>query len=308
MKLMAEDKKIWIDGKFVDYGEAKIHVLTHGLHYGTGVFEGIRSYTTNNGSAIFRLDDHVKRLFNSAKAYFMHLDYTKEEIIQSSINTVKANNLDECYIRIIAFYGYGKLGVNPLPNKVSIVIAVLNWSEHIKKENRDEGIDTIVSSWIKMDIRSMPTHAKGVANYANSALARMEAIKSGVDEAIMVNSNGFVVEASAENIFFVKDGVVYTPPISTGALEGITRDTIIEIAKQNKIPLNIENISRDEMYCFEEAFLTGTASEIVPIGKIDRRVIGNGKIGPITRKIQNYYGQIVRGKIKNNKSWLTFIK
>jgi branched-chain amino acid aminotransferase len=154
----------------------------------------------------------------------------------------------------------------------------------------------------------MPTHAKGVANYANSALARMEAIKSGVDEAIMVNSNGFVVEASAENIFFVKDGVVHTPPISTGALEGITRDTIIEIAKQNKIPLNIENISRDEMYCFEEAFLTGTASEIVPIGKIDRRVIGNGKIGPITRKIQNYYGQIVRGKIKNNKSWLTFIK
>jgi branched-chain amino acid aminotransferase len=308
MRLMLEDKKIWVDGKFVNYSEAKIHVLTHGLHYGTGVFEGIRSYTTNNGPAIFRLDDHIKRLFNSAKAYFMNLDYTKEEIIQSSINTVKANNLDECYIRIIAFYGYGKLGVNPLPNKVSIVIAVLNWSEHIKKENREEGIDTIVSSWIKMDVRSMPTHAKGVANYANSALARMEAIKSGVDEAIMINSNGFVVEASAENIFFVRDGIVYTPPISTGALEGITRDTIIEIAKQNKIPLNIENISRDEMYCFEEAFLTGTASEIVPIGKIDRRVIGDGKIGPITRKIQNYYGQIVRGKIKNNKSWLTFIK
>jgi branched-chain amino acid aminotransferase len=308
MKLMLEDKKIWIDGKFVDYGEAKIHVLTHGLHYGTGVFEGIRSYTTSNGSAIFRLDDHIKRLFNSAKAYFMHLEYTQEEIIQSSINTVKANNLDECYIRIIAFYGYGKLGVNPLPNKVSIVIAVLNWSEHIKKENREEGINTIVSSWIKMDVRSMPTHAKGVANYANSALARMEAIKSGVDEAIMINSNGFVVEASAENIFFVRDGIVYTPPISTGALEGITRDTVIEIAKQNKIPLNIENISRDEMYCFEEAFLTGTASEIVPIGKIDHRVVGDGKIGPITRKIQNYYGQIVRGKIKNNKSWLTFIK
>jgi branched-chain amino acid aminotransferase len=308
MRLMFEYKKIWVDGKLVDYSEAKIHVLTHGLHYGTGVFEGIRSYTTNDGPAIFRLEDHIKRLFNSTKAYFMHLGYTKEEIIQSSINTVKANNLDECYIRIIAFYGYGKLGVNPLPNKVSIVIAVLNWSEHIKKENREEGIDTIVSSWIKMDARSMPTHAKGVANYANSALARMEAIKSGVDEAIMINSNGFVVEASAENIFFVKDGIVYTPPISTGALEGITRDTVIEIAKENKIPLNIENISRDEMYCFEEAFLTGTASEIVPVCKIDHRVVGDGKIGPITRKIQNYYGQIVRGKIKNNKSWLTFIR
>jgi branched-chain amino acid aminotransferase len=305
---MLESKKIWIDGQLVDYNEAKIHVLTHGLHYGTGVFEGIRSYTTNKGPALFRLDDHIKRLFNSAKAYFMDLAYNKNEIIQSSINTVKANNLDECYIRIIAFYGYGKLGVNPLPNKVSIAIAVLHWSEHIKKENREEGINTMVSSWMKMDIRSMPTHAKGVANYANSALARMEALKYGVDEAIMINSNGFVVEASAENIFFVKNGVIYTPPISSGALEGITRDTVIEITKQNKIPLNIENISRDELYYFEEAFLTGTASEIVPIGKIDHRIIGDGKIGPVTQKIQNCYRQIVRGEIGNNRSWLTFIK
>jgi branched-chain amino acid aminotransferase len=305
---MLESKKIWVDGHLVNYDEAKIHVLTHGLHYGTGVFEGIRSYTTNNGPALFRLDDHIKRLFNSAKAYFMDLAYNKNEIIQSSINTVKANNLDECYIRIIAFYGYGKLGVNPLPNKVSIAIAVLHWSEHIKKENREEGINTMVSSWMKMDIRSMPTHAKGVANYANSALARMEALKYGVDEAIMINSNGFVVEASAENIFFVKNGVIYTPPISSGALEGITRDTVIEITKQNKIPLNIGNISRDELYYFEEAFLTGTASEIVPIGKIDHRIIGDGKIGPVTQKIQNCYGQIVRGEIENNRSWLTFIK
>jgi branched-chain amino acid aminotransferase len=305
---MLESKKIWVDGHLVNYDEAKIHVLTHGLHYGTGVFEGIRSYTTNNGPAIFRLDDHIRRLFNSAKAYFMDFAYNKDELIQSSINTVKANNLDECYIRIIAFYGYGKLGVNPLPNKVSIVISVLNWSEHIKKENREEGINTMVSPWMKVDVRSMPTHAKGVANYANSALARIEALKSGADEAIMINSNGFVVEASAENIFFVKNGEIYTPPISTGALEGITRDTVIEITKQNNILLNIENISRDELYYFEEAFLTGTASEIVPIGKIDHRVIGDGKIGPVTQKIQNCYGQIVRGKIENNRSWLTFIK
>jgi branched-chain amino acid aminotransferase len=305
---MLESKKIWFDGHLVDYDEAKIHVLTHGLHYGTGVFEGIRSYTTNDGPAIFRLDDHIKRLFNSAKAYFMDFGYNNDEIVQSSIDTVKANKLDECYIRIIAFYGYGKLGVNPLPNKVSIVIAVLNWSEHIKKENREQGINAMVSSWMKMDARSMPTHAKGVANYANSALARMDALKSGADEAIMINSNGFVVEASAENIFFVKDGIVYTPPISTGALEGITRDTVIEITKQNKIPLTVENISRDELYYFEEAFLTGTASEIVPIGKIDHRVIGDGNIGPVTKTIQNYYGQLVRGKIENNRSWLTFIK
>ncbi|MBA3750674.1 MAG: branched-chain amino acid transaminase [Nitrosopumilus sp.] len=305
---MLESKKIWIDGKFVEYNEAKIHVLTHGLHYGTGVFEGIRSYVTDNGPAIFRLDDHIKRLFHSGKSYFMHFEYNKDEIRKSIIDTVNANNLDECYIRIIAFYGYGRLGVNPLPNKVSIVIAVLNWSEHIKKENREEGINTMVSSWMKVDVRSMPSHAKGVANYANSALARMEALKSGVDEAIMMNSNGFVVEASAENIFLVKDGVIYTPPISTGALEGITRDTVIEISKQNKIPLKDDNISRDELYYFDEAFLTGTASEIVPIGKIDHRVVGDGKIGPITKKIQNEYGQIVRGKNKDNVSWLTYIK
>ena len=304
---MLESKKIWFDGQLVDYDEAKIHVLTHGLHYGTGIFEGIRSYNTDNGPAIFRLDDHIRRLFDSGKAYFMHFGYTRDDIKQFSIDTVRANDLSECYIRIIAFYGYGKLGVNPLPNKVSVAIAVWNWSEHIKKEDREQGINAMVSSWMKLDVRSMPTHAKGVSNYANSALARMEALKSGFDEAIMINSNGFVVEATAENIFFVKGGVLYTPPISTGALEGITRDTVIEITKQNSIPLRVENISRDELYFFEEAFLTGTASEIVPIGKIDHRVIGDGKIGPVTKKIQNHYEQIVKGKNNNSNSWLTFV-
>ena len=304
---MLESKKIWFDGQLVDYDEAKIHVLTHGLHYGTGIFEGIRSYNTDNGPAIFRLDDHIRRLFDSGKAYFMHFGYTRDDIKQFSIDTVRANDLSECYIRIIAFYGYGKLGVNPLPNKVSVAIAVWNWSEHIKKEDGEQGINAVVSSWMKLDVKSMPTHAKGVSNYANSALARMEALKSGFDEAIMINSNGFVVEATAENIFFVKGGVLYTPPISTGALEGITRDTVIEITKQNSIPLRVENISRDELYFFEEAFLTGTASEIVPIGKIDHRVIGDGKIGPVTKKIQSHYEQIVKGKTNNSNSWLTFV-
>jgi branched-chain amino acid aminotransferase len=304
---MLESKKIWFDGQLVDYDEAKIHVLTHGLHYGTGIFEGIRSYNTDNGPAIFRLDDHIRRLFDSGKAYFMHFGYTRDDIKQFSIDTVRANDLSECYIRIIAFYGYGKLGVNPLPNKVSVAIAVWNWSEHIKKEDREQGINAMVSSWMKLDVRSMPTHAKGVSNYANSALARMEALKSGFDEAIMINSNGFVVEATAENIFFVKGGVLYTPPISTGALEGITRDTVIEITKQNSIQLRVENISRDELYFFEEAFLTGTASEIVPIGKIDHRVIGDGKIGPVTKKIQSHYEQIVKGKNNSSNSWLTFV-
>jgi branched-chain amino acid aminotransferase len=305
---MSSIKKIWLDGNLVDYEKAQTHVLTHALHYGTAVFEGIRSYNTDNGYAIFRLDDHLKRLFNSAKAYYMNLEYNIEQIKQASIDMVKHNGHGECYIRIIAYYGYGKLGVNPLPNKVSIAIAVLNWSEHIKKENPEQGIDTIVSSWMKSDIRSIPTHAKGIANYANSALARMESIKAGADEAIMINSNGFVVEASAENIFFVKDSSIITPPISTGALEGITRDTVIEISKQNNIPIIIDNVARDQLYYFDEVFLTGTASEIVPIVKIDHRVIGQGKIGPLTKKIKKYYEQEVRGKSnRNKKSWLTFI-
>lgn len=304
---MSSIKKIWLDGNLVDYDKAQTHVLTHALHYGTAVFEGIRSYSTDEGYAIFRLDDHLKRLFNSAKAYYMNLEYNIEEIKQASIDIVKHNEHGECYIRIIAYYGYGKLGVNPLPNKVSIAIAVLNWSEHIKKENPEQGIDTIVSSWMKSDIRSIPTHAKGIANYANSALARMESIKAGADEAIMINSNGFVVEASAENIFFVKGNSIITPPISTGALEGITRDTIIEISKQNNIPIIIDNVTRDQLYYFDEVFLTGTASEIVPIGKIDHRIIGQGNMGTLTKKIRKYYEQVVRGKSNRNKSWLTFI-
>lgn len=304
---MFEGKKIWFDGNIVEHDEAKIHVLTHGLHYGTGVFEGIRSYLTSNGTAVFRLDEHIKRLFNSGKAYFMNFEYTAEEIKSATLDIIKSNSLDECYVRIIAFYGYGKLGVNPLPNKVSIAISAWKWSEHVRKEDEEDGIHMMVSSWTKIHVNSMPTHAKGVANYANSALARMEALKSGFDEAILLNSEGFVVEASAENIFFVKDNLVYTPPISTGALDGITRDTVIEIIKQNGITLKIENISRDEIYYFDEVFLTGTASEIVPVGKVDHRYINNGKIGPITKKIKKCYEDIVRGRNQFKKSWLTFM-
>ena len=304
---MLESDKIWIDGRLVDYKDAKIHVLTHGLHYGTGIFEGIRSYATPNGNAIFRLDDHIKRLYNSGKAYFMDFAYTPDELKNATIDVVNANKLGDCYIRIIAFYGYGKLGVNPLPNKVSIAITAWQWTEHIRKEDLTLGIHLVVSSWEKVGSRSLPTHAKGVANYANSALARMEALKSGFDEAIMLNSNGHVVEASAENIFLVKNGKLYTPPLSSGALEGITRDTVIDIAEKNKTKVIIENISRDELYYFDEVFLTGTASEIVPVGYIDHRKIGNGGIGPMTSKIRNHFTDIVHGKDKECTEWLTFL-
>ena len=297
--------KIWMDGQLIDYKKAKVHVLTHGLHYGTGIFEGIRSYSTENGHAIFRLNDHIKRLYNSGKAYFMQFEYEPEELKNATIDVVKANKLGDCYIRIIAFYGYGKLGVNPLPNKVSIAITAWKWTEHIRKE--ELGIHLMVSSWEKVGSRSLPTHAKGVANYANSALARMEALKSGFDEAIMLNSNGHVVEASAENIFLVKNGDLHTPPISSGALEGITRDTVIDIAKRNNIKVISENISRDELYYFDEVFLTGTASEIVPVGYIDHRMIGNGVIGPVTSLIRKNFADVVNGKEKLRQDWLTYL-
>ena len=304
---MLESDKIWIDGQLVDYKDAKIHVLTHGLHYGTGIFEGIRSYSTENGHAIFRLNDHIKRLYNSGKAYFMQFDFKPGELRNATIDVVKANNLGDCYIRIIAFYGYGKLGVNPLPNKVSIAITAWKWTEHIRKEDLEQGIHLMVSSWEKVGSRSLPTHAKGVANYANSALARMEALKSGYDEAIMLNSNGYVVEASAENIFLVKKGTLYTPPLSSGALEGITRDTVINIAEKNAIKVIFENISRDELYYFDEVFLTGTASEIVPVGYIDHRKIGSGGIGHVTSLVREHFANIVSGKEKSDQEWLTYL-
>ena len=304
---MLESDKIWMNGQLIDYKKAKVHVLTHGLHYGTGIFEGIRSYSTENGHAIFRLNDHIKRLYNSGKAYFMQFEYEPEELKNATIDVVKANKLGDCYIRIIAFYGYGKLGVNPLPNKVSIAITAWKWTEHIRKEDLELGIHLMVSSWEKVGSRSLPTHAKGVANYANSALARMEALKSGFDEAIMLNSNGHVVEASAENIFLVKNGDLHTPPISSGALEGITRDTVIDIAKRNNIKVISENISRDELYYFDEVFLTGTASEIVPVGYIDHRMIGNGVIGPVTSLIRMNFADVVNGKEKLRQDWLTYL-
>src|ERR671932_2537257 len=275
---MAEGK-IWIDGSLVKWDDAKIHVLTHGLHYGTAVFEGIRCYKTISGHAIFRLPDHIQRLMESGKIYFMNLRYSKSQLQDAVIDTIKANKIDECYIRPIAYYGYGKMGVNPLPNKVSIAIAVWKWDEYLKQDNTGSGARLMVSNWNRIDNRSMPMLAKATANYANSALARVEALKAGFDEAIMLNMNGMVVEASAENIFIVKDEELATPPITSGALNGITRDSILAIAKENGINYEIRDISRDELYTADEVFLSGTAAEIKPVGEIDNRLIGDGKIG-----------------------------
>lgn len=297
--------KIWLNGSFVDFDDAKIHVLTHGLHYATGVFEGIRCYKTINDSAIFRLGDHIQRLLDSGKCYFMDLGFSKQQLEKAAIETVKENGMDECYIRPIAYYGYGKMGVNPMPNKVSVAIAVWKWDEYLKG-GADKGARLMVSSWARIDPKSLPMHAKATANYANSALARVEAIKAGFDEAVMLNSAGRVVEASAENIFIVKNGLLATPPTSSGALEGVTRDSVIKIAEDNKIKCEIHDIARDELYIADEVFLTGTAAEIKPVGEIDNRMIGEGGTGTLTKQLKELFDAVVHGKDKKfSRMWLT---
>lgn len=303
---MNDQSKIWMDGNYVDWDNAKIHILTHGLHYATAVFEGIRCYSTKKGPAIYRLEEHIKRLVNSCKMYHMTLEYTDKELREAIIGIIKINNVDDCYIRPICYYGYGKMGVNPLPNKVSTAIAIWSWEDHIKTKG-EEGLRAMVSSWVKIDSRSLPIHAKASANYANSALARIEALKSGVDEAIMLNVSGMVVEGTAENIFIVKDEHIITPPLTSGALDGITRSSVLDLAQDLGIDYQISDISRDELYYADEIFLTGTAAEIKAIGEIDKITIANGKTGRITGMLQGLYNQIIHGNNEKFEKWLTYV-
>ena len=298
--------KIWMDGKFVEWDNAKIHILTHAMHYGTAVFEGIRCYDTKNGPAIFRLEDHVRRLANSCKIYHMNIQFSEKDLADAIVETVRVNNVKECYIRPLCYYGYGKMGVNPLPNKVSTSIALWDWEDHIKTEG-NKGMRVIVSSWTRIDSKSLPMHAKATANYANSALARIEAIKSGTDEAIMLNMSGMVVEGTAENIFLIRNKTLITPPLTSGALDGITRSTVLSIAEDLGIRSQICDITRDEMYYADEVFLTGTAAGIKSIGEIDKIIIGNGKVGKIAAQLQDIYYQIVHGEIEKFDKWLTYV-
>lgn len=303
---MIKAKKIWIDGELVDWDEAKIHVLTHAFHYGTAVFEGIRCFSTENGPAIFRLKDHIRRLFDSAKIYMMQIPYTFDEVIDAAGSTVEANQLDECYIRPIAYYGYGEMGLNPLPNKVNLAIALWRWDSYLGSEAERKGVRCLVSSWHRIHSSAMPPQAKSTANYANGALARVEALKSGYDEAIMLNMNGMVAEATGENVFRVKDRILATPPASSGVLRGITRDTVIHIAKDIGIEFRRNDISREELYTSDELFLTGTASGVTPVKEVDGRIIGDGS-WPITETIREAYLDIVHGRNKKYYHWLDFV-
>ncbi|MCY4490217.1 MAG: branched-chain amino acid transaminase [Thaumarchaeota archaeon] len=304
---MKETGKIWMNGKLVPFKDAKVHILTHALHYSTSIFEGIRCYNTPDGPAIFRLDEHIERLFKSAMLYSMKMRYTKKQISDGVIKTVKANGLEECYIRPIAYYGYGTMGLTPTQNKVDVSISCWEWKMGESKAGKFSGAKCKVSSWTKIDSRSQPMQAKSAANYSNAALARVEALENGYDEAIMLNTHGKVAEGSAENIFVVKDGVILTPPLSAGCLDGITRDSVIQIIDANDELVLEKNLERDDLYLADEIFMTGTAAEVKSVTQVDNIKIGNGKMGNITKSLQKSFSDVVMGKDEAFRPWLKFI-
>lgn len=301
-------KLIWMDGKLVPWDEAKIHVLTHTLHYGLGVFEGIRCYKTEKGPAVFRLRDHIKRLEKSADLVGMKLPFSVDGLVGAVKETIKANEIEECYIRPIVFYGYGVMGLNPAGSPVNAAIAIWPWAPYLGEEGLKKGVRAKISSWLRIDSRILPPQAKLIANYANSILAKLDAVNSGYDEAILLNTEGFVAEGPGENLFIVEDRVLFTPPLSAGALEGITRDSVMKIARDKGIPVKEENISRERLYGADEAFFTGTAAEVTPIREIDGHTIGSGKRGEITEELQRTFFSAVRGKEPKYEAWLNYVK
>ena len=304
---MKETGKIWMNGKLIPFKNAKVHVLTHALHYSTAIFEGIRCYNTPNGSAIFRLPEHVDRFFNSAKMYGMKMRYSKKQISNAIIKTVKASGLKECYIRPLAYYGYGTMGLTPTLNKVDVSIACWKWKMGESKAGKFSGAKCKISKWIRIDSKSQPMQSKSAANYSNAALARVEALKNGYDEAIMLNNKGNVAEGSAENIFVVKNGVIKTPPLDADILNGITRNSVIQLIKKEHMKLVEKNITVNELLKADEVFMTGTAAEVKSVTKIDKNAIGNGSVGEITKELQKSFMNIVMGKDKRFVRWLTYL-
>jgi len=302
-----ESGKIWFNGKLVDWKDANIHVLSHVVHYGSSVFEGIRCYNTKKGPAVFRLQDHMQRLLNSGKIYRMDIPYTVDELCQATMDTIKANKLKECYIRPIAFRGYSELGVYPLNCPVETVIAAWGWGQYLGEEAIENGVDLGVSTWRRMAPDTMPNMAKAGSNYMNSQLAKMESVMNGYDEAIMLDYQGMVGEGSGENIFLVKDEVLYTPPVSSSLLGGITRDSIMEIARDMGLKVREETLPREMLYIADEGFLTGTAAELTPIRSIDKIAVGEGRRGEITKKLQETFFKVLNCEVEDEKGWLSFV-
>ncbi|WP_159911451.1 branched-chain amino acid transaminase [Pantoea sp. 18069] len=301
------DGKIWMDGQLVEWRDAKIHVLTHTLHYGCGAFEGVRAYETDKGTAIFRLEDHTKRLFNSAKILRMNIPFTQEQVNQAQVEVVRANQLASCYLRPLTWIGDKKLGVSPKGNDIHLMVAAWAWGAYLGEEGMARGIRVKTSSYTRHHVNITMSQAKAVSNYTNSILANTEALDDGYDEALLLDAAGFVSEGSGENIFIVKDGVVVTPDLSAGALNGITRNTVFAICQDLGLEVQQRRITRDEVYISDEAFFTGTAAEVTPIRELDRIAIGAGSRGPITQKIQAAFFDIVNGRNPKYAHWLTLV-
>ncbi|MBW3588210.1 MAG: branched-chain amino acid transaminase [Actinobacteria bacterium] len=298
-------KFVWMDGKLVPWEDAKIHVLSHTLHYGSGVFEGIRCYETKRGPAVFRLTEHVERLFRSAKIHMIDVPFSPQQIVEATGELIRANQLQSCYVRPIIYHGYGEMGLNPLKAPVNVSILTWAWGAYLGEDAFTKGVKTMISSWQRYDTNAIPPAAKATGQYLNSSLAKMEAIKSGYDEAIMLNREGFVADASGENVFIVRDGVLFTPPISAGPLEGITRASVITIAEDLGIDVKNRNIVRSDLYTADEAFMTGTAAEVVPIRSVDDRDLGDP--GPITKKVQETFFAAVKGEVEKYSDWNEYV-
>jgi len=304
MSMHDRDGKIWMDGQLVDWRDAKIHVLSHTLHYGCGAFEGVRAYDAVGGSAVFRLRDHTERLFNSAKILRMKIPFTIDQVMDATRDVVRANGLRSCYIRPLIWIGSEKLGVSPKGNTIHIMVAAWPWGAYLGEEGLKRGIRVKTSSFTRHHVNITMTQAKAVSNYTNSILANMEAAEDGYDEALLLDASGFVSEGAGENLFVIKKGVVYTPDLSAGALNGITRDTIFAICQDLGLKLVEKRITRDEVYICDEAFFTGTAAEVTPIRELDRIELGAGSRGPITEKIQSAFFDIVNGRNSKYTEWL----
>jgi branched-chain amino acid aminotransferase len=303
--MLSKTEKIWMDGRMVPWEKANVHVLTHTLHYGLGAFEGIRCYNTPNGPAIFRLDEHVERLFQTAHIFLIDIPYTREEISNAIIKTVKINKLKECYIRPLVYIGHGAMGLYPKDNPIKVAIAAWPWGAYLGEEGLEKGIRVRVSSFIRHHVNSNMSRGKVCGYYVNSQLSKKEAISGGFDEGLLLDTEGYVSEGSGENIFIVRNNVLKTTPL-TSILEGITRDSILKLACDLGITVTEQRFTRDEIYICDEAFFTGTAAEVTPIRELDNRTIGKGKAGPVTKKLQVAFFDIVKGKNTKYESWLTY--
>ena len=301
------DGKIWMDGQLVEWRDAKVHVLTHTLHYGCGAFEGVRAYKTDKGTAIFRLRDHTERLFNSAKILRMEIPFTIEQAMQAQIDVVKANGFDSCYVRPLTWIGDKKLGVSPRGNTIHLMIAAWPWGAYLGEEGLKRGIRVKTSSYTRHHVNITMCNAKAVSNYTNSILANLEVTGDGYDEALLLDPQGFVSEGACENIFVVREGVLYTPDLSSGALNGITRKTVFAICEDLGLTIKEKRITRDEVYIADEAFFTGTAAEVTPIRELDGITLGPGYRGPITERIQNAFFDIVGGRNPKYAGWLSAV-